>query len=58
MKQLMVLAFLFLASLVNAQDKTSLKDIDKLTFFGVDFSMAKSMVPMRRRNSLKMLSTE
>lgn len=41
MKQLMVLAFLFLASLVNAQDKTSLKDIDKLTFFGVDFSMAK-----------------
>ena len=41
MKQLMVLAFLFLASLVNAQDKTSLKEIDKLTFFGVDFSMAK-----------------
>ena len=41
MKQLMVLAFLFLASLVNAQDKTSLKDIDKLTFFGVVFSMAK-----------------
>lgn len=41
MKQLMVLAFLFLASLVNAQDKASLKDIDKLTFFGVDFSMAK-----------------
>ena len=41
MKQLMELAFLFLASLVNAQDKTSLKDIDKLTFFGVDFSMAK-----------------
>lgn len=41
MKQLMVLAFLFLAGLVNAQDKTSLKDIDKLTFFGVDFSMAK-----------------
>ena len=41
MKQLIVLAFLFLASLVNAQDKTSLKDIDKLTFFGVDFSMAK-----------------
>ncbi|WP_418550177.1 hypothetical protein [Parabacteroides goldsteinii] len=41
MKQLMVLAFLFLTSLVNAQDKTSLKDIDKLTFFGVDFSMAK-----------------
>ena len=41
MKQLRVLAFLFLTSLVNAQDKTSLKDIDKLTFFGVDFSMAK-----------------
>ena len=41
MKQLMVLMFLFLTSLVNAQDKTNLKDIDKLTFFGVDFSMAK-----------------
>lgn len=41
MKQLMVLMFLFLASLVNAQDKTNLKDIEKLTFFGVDFSMAK-----------------
>ena len=41
MKQLRVLAFLFLTSLVNAQDKTRLKDIDKLTFFGVDFSMAK-----------------
>lgn len=41
MKQLIVLMFLFLTSLVSAQDKTNLKDIDKLTFFGVDFSMAK-----------------
>lgn len=41
MKQLTVLMFLFLTTLVNAQDKTSLKDIDELTFFGVDFSMAK-----------------
>ena len=41
MKQLMVLMFLFLASFVNAQDKANLKDIEELTFFGVDFSMAK-----------------
>ena len=41
MKQMMLLMFLFLASLVNAQDKASLKGVDELTFFGVDFSMAK-----------------
>nr|WP_129731077.1 hypothetical protein [Parabacteroides goldsteinii] len=41
MKQLMVLMFLFLASFVNAQEKANLKDIEELTFFGVDFSMAK-----------------
>lgn len=41
MKQLMLLMFLFLTSLVNAQDETSLKNIDELTFFGVDFSIAK-----------------
>lgn len=41
MKQLMLLMFVFLTSLVNAQDKTNLKNIDALTFFGVDFSMAK-----------------
>lgn len=41
MKKTMLFMFLLLAGLVNAQDKTSLKEIDELTFFGVDFSMVK-----------------
>lgn len=41
MKKMMMFMFLLLAGLVHAQDKSSLKDIDELTFFGVDFSMAK-----------------
>lgn len=41
MKQLILAICLLFTGAVCAQDKTSLKDIDKLTFFGVDFSLAK-----------------
>lgn len=41
MKKMMLLMFLVLAGFAQAQEKTSLKEIDELTFFGVDFSMAK-----------------
>lgn len=38
---MMVFMCLLLSIVVNAQDKTSLKDIEELTFFGVDFQNAK-----------------
>lgn len=41
MKKMMVLMCLLLAAFVNAQDNKSLKEIEELTFFGVDFSQAK-----------------
>lgn len=41
MKKTMLFLFLLFAGLANAQNETSLKDIDELTFFGVDFSLAK-----------------
>ena len=41
MKKMLVLMCLLFAVITNAQEKTSLKDVKELTFFGVDFSQAK-----------------
>lgn len=41
MKKMMLFMFLLLTGLVQASDKAGLKDIDELTFFGVDYSMVK-----------------
>lgn len=42
MKNVMLLAFLLFTGFVNAQDKMSLSDVKELTFWGVDFSLAKT----------------
>lgn len=42
MKKLLLFTFLFLAGLAYAQDKQGLKDSETLTFYGVDFSKAKT----------------